>query len=229
MFLGDLIKQYRTINKLSLRDFASRCGLSHTYISALEKNIDPRTGKPIAPTLDTVKYVAKGMNTSIEEILKVLDKQQEFVVNQDLPSNHKDNKRNDSAIVFVYGTIPAGIPMECIEDIIDTEEISTDMLKGGKQFFGLRVHGDSMYPEYLEGDTLILEKAEDCESGDDCVVMVNGNDGTFKRVFKNENGIILQPLNPIYSPMIYTNEQIENLPIKVMGIVVEIRRKKKKK
>lgn len=229
MFLGDLIKQYRTINKLSLRDFASRCGLSHTYISALEKNIDPRTGKPIAPTLDTVKYVAKGMNTSVEEILKVLDKQQEFVVNQDLPSNHKDNKRNDFAIVFVYGTIPAGIPMECIEDIIDTEEISTDMLKGGKQFFGLKVHGDSMYPEYLEGDTLILEKAEDCESGDDCVVMVNGNDGTFKRVFKNKNGIILQPLNPAYSPMIYTNEQIENLPIKIMGIVVEIRRKKKKK
>lgn len=91
MFLGDLIKKYRTINKLSLRDFASRCGLSHTYISALEKNIDPRTGKPIAPTLDTVKYVAKGMNTTIEEILKVLDEQQEFVINQDLPSIHKNN------------------------------------------------------------------------------------------------------------------------------------------
>lgn len=138
-------------------------------------------------------------------------------------------KETNSAIVFVYSTIPAGIPMEHIEDIIDTEEISADMLKGGKQYFGLRIHGDSMYPEYLEGDTLILEKSEDCESGDDCVVMVNGNDGTFKRVFKNENGIILQPLNPVYSPMIYTNEQIENLPIRVMGIVVEIRRKKRRK
>ena len=73
MFLGDLIKKYRSANNLSLRDFAKRCGLSHTYISALEKNIDPRTGKPIAPTLDTVKYVSKGMNISIEEILKALD------------------------------------------------------------------------------------------------------------------------------------------------------------
>ena len=230
MFLGDLIKQYRTINKLSLRDFASRCGLSHTYISALEKNIDPRTGKPIAPTLDTVKYVAKGMNTSIEEILKVLDEQQEFVVNQDLPSIHKDNSiTSNSAVVFVYGTIPAGIPMECIEDVLDTEEISADMLKGGKQYFGLKIKGDSMEPDYLDGDTLILEKADDCESGDDAVIMVNGNDGTFKRVFKNKNGIILQPLNPKYSPKVYSNEQIENLPVRIIGIVEEIRRKKRRK
>lgn len=137
--------------------------------------------------------------------------------------------QSNSAIVFVYGTIPAGIPMECIEDIMDTEEISADMLRGGKQYFGLRVKGNSMEPEYLEGDTLILEKVDDCESGDDCVVMVNGNDGTFKRVFKNENGIILQPLNPSYSPMVYTNEQIENLPIRILGVVVEFRRKKKRK
>lgn len=86
-----------------------------------------------------------------------------------------------------------------------------------------------MYPEYLDGDTLILLKQDDCESGDDAVVMVNGNDGTFKRVFKNENGIILQPLNSNYQPMIYTNEQIENLPIRIIGVVDEIRRKKKRK
>ena len=229
MFLGDLIKQYRTINKLSLRDFAQRCGLSHTYIAALEKNIDPRTGKPIAPTLDTVKYIANGMNTSVEDILKVLDEQQEFIVNQDLSSSHRSNVNSNSAVVFIYGSIPAGVPMECIEDIIDTEEIPADMLKGGKQYFGLKVKGNSMEPDYLDGDTLILEKADDCESGDDCVVMVNSNDGTFKRVFKNENGIILQPLNPEYAPLVFTNEQIENLPVKIIGIVEEIRRKKRKK
>ena len=119
--------------------------------------------------------------------------------------------------------------MECIEDIIDTEEIPVDMLKGGKQYFGLKVKGDSMEPEYLDGDTLILLKQEDCESGDDFVVMVNGNDGTFKRVFKNENGIILQPLNPTYSPMVYSNEEIEKLPVRILGVVEEIRRKKKRK
>jgi repressor LexA len=131
-----------------------------------------------------------------------------------------------SAVVFVYGIIPAGIPMECIEDVIDTEEISTDMLKGGKQYFGLKIKGNSMSPEYLDGDTIILEKVDNCESGQDCVVMVNGNDGTFKRVFKNETGIILQPLNPEFQPLIYTNEQIKSLPVRVIGKVVELRRKK---
>ena len=220
MILGNLIKEYRLNNNLSLRDFAQRCGLSHTYISALEKNIDPRTGKPIAPTLDAVKYISKGMNISIEEMLKILDDEQEFKMNAEAP------KINSSAIVFVYGTIPAGIPMEMIEDILDTEEISSDMLKGGKEYFGLKIKGNSMNPEYLDGDTIILEKVSDCESGQDCVVMVNGNDGTFKRVFKNETGIILQPLNPEFTPMIYTNEQIEKLPVKIIGKVVELRRKK---
>lgn len=221
MILGNLIKEYRTNNKMSLRDFAQRCGLSHTYISALEKNIDPRTGKPIAPTLDAVKYISKGMNMSIEDMLKILDDEQEFKMNEEAPKFN-----SSSAVVFVYGTIPAGIPMECIEDIIDTEEISADMLKGDKEYFGLKIKGNSMSPEYLDGDTLILEKVENCENGQDCVVMVNGNDGTFKRVFKNENGIILQPLNSEYQPMVYSNEQIEKLPVKIIGKVVELRRKK---
>lgn len=133
---------------------------------------------------------------------------------------------SNSAVVFVYGTIPAGIPMECIEDILDTEEISADMLKGGKQYFGLKIKGNSMYPDYLDGDTIILEKTDDCESGDECCVMVNGSDGTFKKVLKNENGIILQPLNSEYQPMFYTNEQIKSLPVKIIGKVVELRRKK---
>ena len=83
-----------------------------------------------------------------------------------------------------------------------------------------------MFPEYLDGDIIILQKIEDCENGQDSVVMVNGSDGTFKRVFKNENGIVLQPLNNEFQPMIYSNEQIEKLPIRIIGRVVELRRKK---
>ena len=133
---------------------------------------------------------------------------------------------SNSAVVFVYGTIPAGIPMECIEDIIDTEEISADMLKGDKQYFGLKIKGNSMNPDYLDGDVIICQKQDDCENGDECVCMVNGDDGTFKKVIKNENGIILQPLNSEYQPMFYTNEQIKSLPVRIIGKVVELRRKK---
>ena len=219
MYIGEIIKRYRTNHELSQRAFASRTSLSPSYINTLEKIYNPKTQKPYSVTTDVALELANAMNIKIEDLLNMLNTDQEFNI----------NNNNNSAVVFVYGTIPAGRPMECIEDIMDTEEISADMLRGGKQYFGLCVKGNSMEPEYLEGDTLILEKVDDCESGDDCIVMVNGNDGTFKRVFKNENGIILQPLNPSYSPMVYTNEQIENLPIRILGVVVEFRRKKRRK
>lgn len=216
MYIGEIIKEYRTNNKISQRAFASRTSLSPSYINTLEKIYNPKTGNPYSVTTDVANEIAKAMNMSIEELLSKINGNQEFTINSS-PS---------SAVVFVYGTIPAGIPMECIEDIIDTEEIPSDMLKGGKQYFGLKIKGNSMYPEYLDGDTIILEKVDNCENGQDCIVMVNGNDGTFKRVFKNENGIILQPLNNEFQPMVYSNEQIKNLPVRVIGKVVELRRKK---
>lgn len=219
MYIGEIIKKYRTENNLSQRAFASRTSLSPSYINTLEKIYNPKTGKPYSVTTDVALELANAMNIKIEDLLNMINKDQEF----------KINSTSNSVVVFVYGSIPAGVPMECIEDIIDTEEIPEDMLRGGKQYFGLKVKGNSMEPDYLDGDTLILEKADDCESGDDCVVMVNGNDGTFKRVIKNENGIILQPLNSEYYPMVFTNEQIENLPVRVIGIVEEIRRKKRRK
>lgn len=233
MTLGELILNYRnSFNpKMSLRAFAEKCGLSHTYISALEKNIDPRTGKPIAPTLDTVKFISKGMDIPIEEILRILDDEQEFKIKEEAPKYG-----SNPAVVLVYGTIPAGIPMEMIENILDTEEIDANMLKGGKEYFGLRVSGNSMYPDYLDGDTIILEKVDDCESGQDCVVMVNGNDGTFKKVIKDEvnQTIKLQPINTtldnngnfLYEPVTFSKEEIEKLPVRVIGRVVELRRKK---
>lgn len=132
-----------------------------------------------------------------------------------------------SVLVNVYGTIPAGIPLEMIEDIIDTEEISSEDIKGDKQFFALKIKGSSMEPEYRNNDIVIFEKIDDCESGEDCVVMVNGNEGTFKRVIKEKNGITLKPLNQQFSPMHFTNEQIKNLPIRILGRFYELRRKRR--
>lgn len=214
-----------------------------TFQNRLKKAMDIRNIKQIELVektgLDKTlinKYLAGISNARQQKLTKLadaLDVNEVWLMGYDVPMQRDltigTSLASNSAVVFVYGTIPAGIPMECIEDIIDTEEIPVEMLKGGKQYFGLKVKGNSMEPEYLDGDTLILEKVDDCENGDDAVIMVNGNDGTFKRIFKNESGIILQPLNPAYSPMVYSNEQIENLPIRIIGIVEEIRRKKRKK
>ena len=139
-------------------------------------------------------------------------------------SNTNNNSKLKTNKIPVLGSIPAGIPIELIEDILDYEEISEEMLKGDKEYFALRVKGNSMEPKYLDGDTLIILKTNDCESGQDCIVMVNGDDGTFKRVIKTSNGIALQPLNPNYEMKFYSNEEVEKLPIRILGIVKEIRR-----
>ena len=188
--------------------------------------------KPLLSNYQKGNYEAKQDN--IYALALILDVDEAWLMGADVPMQREfdknitgvDKKVTSSATVFVYGTIPAGTPIELIEDVLDTEEIDSDMLKGGKQYFGLKIKGTSMFPEYLDGDVIILQKVDDVESGTDACVMVNGNDGTFKRIFKNENGIILQPLNPEFQPMVYTNEQIEKLPIKVIGKVVELRRKK---
>ena len=212
MLLGDIIKKYRSEHNLSQRDFAKKCDLSHTYIAALEKKFDSRSGKKIAPTVDSVKSISKALNMPLQDLLNVLDNEQEFIVN------------NNSVRIPVLGSIPAGVPIELIEDIIDYEDISEEMLKGGKEYFALKVKGNSMEPKYLDGDVIIILKQDDCESGQDAIVMVNGYDGTFKRIFKTDNGITLQPLNNEYMPMFYSNEDIKNKPVRILGVVKEIRR-----
>lgn len=131
----------------------------------------------------------------------------------------------DALRIPVLGTIPAGIPLEAITDIIDWEEIPTAMAKGEQEYFALQVKGSSMYPEYRDGDVVIVRKQETCESGQDVVVMVNTDDATFKRFKRTPKGIMLQAINPDYESYVYTNDEIMSLPVRVLGVVVELRRK----
>ena len=131
-----------------------------------------------------------------------------------------------SCLIPVLGTIPAGIPLEAIEDIQDWEEIPASWGSGDRHYFGLRVKGDSMYPRYLDGDTVILRKETTCESGDDCAVLVNGEEATIKQIIRKGDGSLeLRPTNPAYPPRIYSPAEIGALPVQIIGVVVELRRK----
>lgn len=127
----------------------------------------------------------------------------------------------------VLGMVPAGIPIEAIEDVLDYEDLSASEAADDYDYFGLRIKGNSMYPEYIEGDTIIVRRQDTAETGDDAVIMVNGDDATFKRIKRTPDGIILMPINTAeYEPMYYDNTQIEALPVRVLGVCVELRRKK---
>ena len=67
--LGEIIKEYRQENSLSLREFSKKCGLSHTYIDKLEKGVDPRSGKPVEPTIDVLEKVSSALSINLQELL----------------------------------------------------------------------------------------------------------------------------------------------------------------
>ena len=133
-------------------------------------------------------------------------------------------QRSKGIVIKVYGRVAAGIPIEMIEDVIDTEEIPEDMAKTGS-FFGLLIKGDSMLPNICDGDTVIIRCQEDAENGDTVIVTVNGNDATCKRLRKYKDGIELVPNNPAYDPIYFSNKDIIEKPVRILGKVVELRLK----
>lgn len=133
------------------------------------------------------------------------------------------NKKH-GVTINVLGRVAAGLPIEAVEHIIDTEEISEELARTG-EFFGLQIHGDSMEPRMYEGDVVIVRKQDDAESGDIVIAMVNGNDATCKRLTKYANGITLSSLNAKYEPLIYSNDEILEKPVKILGKVIELRGK----
>ena len=126
----------------------------------------------------------------------------------------------------VLGGVPCGIPTEAIEmvDAESWEEIPERLARTGT-FYGLIAKGDSMSPRIQEGDVLIIRQQSTAESGDVVIAKVNGEDATCKRLLKQEGGIVLQPFNPIYSPMYFSNEEIQTKPVVIIGKVIENRQK----
>ena len=129
-----------------------------------------------------------------------------------------------SVLIPVLGDVQAGIPIEAIEDILDYEEITPEMAATGDHF-GLRIRGQSMEPRFVEGDVIIVRKQPDVDTGDIAVVLVNGNSATVKKIKKSDAGITLIPLNPAFDPMFYSNQEIIELPVCIIGKIVELRGK----
>lgn len=159
------------------------------------------------------------IQSKVVEFANVLDTTVAYLMGWDNPTPSRKG-----VVVNVLGRVAAGIPIEAIEDIIDTEEIPEEMAKTG-EFFGLQIHGDSMEPRMCEGDVVIVRKQDDAESGDVVIAMINGDDATCKRLRKYRDGIELISNNPSYEPMFFSNQEIQEKPVRIIGKVVELRGK----
>ena len=228
--------------------------LEDTFANRLKKALDNNNMRPIdlanktklskAQICNYLKGTYKAKQDKLYIIAKALDVSEAWLMGYDVDMDREwfpDNKEDLTNITIdnaryietttktvkipILGKVPAGVPIEAIEDIIGYEEIPASMLRDGNNYFSLKIDGDSMYPDYKTGDIIIIRQQSDCNSGDDCVVMVNGDDATFKRVVKQEKSIILKPLNNEYEPYYFDEYEIMTKPVKIIGVAVEVRRK----
>lgn len=227
MLLGDIIKQYREDHQMSLQDFANLIGTSRSYIHMLEKNVNPSTNKPINPSIETLKLLANAMNMDLDFLLKQLDSEQQIYLNEEEYKKQfekTDVLGNPVVSLPLVGTVKAGYNYLAQENWVGTVDVETSLVGDGKDYFALKVKGDSMAPVFIEGDIVIIKKQNDCENNEFAVVIINGDEGTLKKIKKTDSGIILQPLNPAYGPVMYTKEEMETIPIIIVGVVKQLKR-----
>lgn len=93
MYIGEIIKNYRTENNISQRAFAERTSLSPSYINTLEKVYNPKNGKPYSVTIEVATELSKAMFMSIQDLLFLINNDQGFIIN---PTNtFNDNLKID--------------------------------------------------------------------------------------------------------------------------------------
>lgn len=98
MKLGELIIDYRTRMSISQREFSRRCDLSNSYISFLEKGVNPKTGKPLVPTIEQYKKISRGMNITLQRLFELLDDDAPVDISFP-PSENRENSSDDLRIL----------------------------------------------------------------------------------------------------------------------------------
>ena len=204
MIFSKNLNKYLAISNKSQKEVADAIGVSpQTFNTWCQAIALPRMGK--------VQKLADYFHIEKSDLI-------------DDKSTQSEHPSHKGVSIPVLGRVAAGIPIEAVEDIIDTEEITEEMAKTGS-FFGLQIHGNSMEPRMCEGDVVIVRQQEDAESGDIVIAMINGDDATCKRLRKYRDGIELISNNPSYEPMFFSNQDILEKPVRIIGKVVELRGK----
>lgn len=138
-------------------------------------------------------------------------------------SNIRNSENNQELKIPVLGVVKAGYDWLADENVIGYVSVNDKTLKGDG-FFALQVKGISMVPEIYEGDIAIVKKQNDFENGDYVVALINGDEATIKKAYKNDTGLLLRPANNSVEPLIFTKEDIETLPVTIIGVVYNITR-----
>lgn len=212
MTLAELISEYRKNHNLSQRQMCAQCGLSTGYISLIEKEVNPQTGKPMVPTLTVLNKIATGMGLSLDELIAMCD---------DMPVDIRENPASRSIYpsnilpmpetkkLPRLGTIACGEPILAEENIEDWDSVPLWV----RADFTLKCKGDSMInARIFDGDVVCIHKQEAVDDGEIAAVLI-GDEATLKRVHLFTDHIVLQPENPNYRPLSYWEEEMNDVHI----------------
>lgn len=206
-YTANKIKEYRKLKRMTQKELGEKIGVKHNTVSGYENGTNE-------PEQDILFKIAAALDVSINDLF---------------PETRSDTtnirRRKKGIRIPVLGYVVAGIPIEAIEDIIDYEEIDEELARTG-EFFALLVRGESMEPVLYENDVVIVRKQSTADTGDIAIVLINGDEATIKRIKRKRDGVMLIGYNAaVYEPHFYSNEEIETLPLQILGKVIELRRK----
>lgn len=205
MGIPDNIKRLRATHGLTQSELGKIAGVSDKAIWTWENGTaEPRMG--------AIQKIADHFNIKKSDLIEDHTEQ---------PSVTKPK----AIKIPVLGMVHAGYPVDAIEDILDWEEVTPEMSARG-DLMALQVKGDCMEPRFAEGDVVIVLCQNTAESGDIVIVMVNHDEAEMKKLKRFENGCInLVPLNAAYPVKSFSPQEIEELPIRILGKVIELRAK----
>jgi len=222
--LGKYLENARKLKGYSTYDVNKLTDISQSYISLIEKGKRKASAvilKTLAPVygLDYLDlYEKAGYIDLIEDEKENMLKKIGAIPLSDI----------QTVKIPILGTVKAGYNYLAQENIIDYIAFKVNRTDT-ENYYALYVTGDSMTPLFDDGDTVIVHKQDDFENGDNCVVLINGEEATIKQVYRGTTGIELKAVNPYYPSRVFSKEEMKTLPVKVIGVVEKSIRNFKKK
>ena len=193
-------------------------------IKAIE--LSEKTGIPKSSLSEYIKGKYEAKQKGIYKLAKALNVSEGWLMGLDVPMerNLKTDKLGNPVIdVPLLGIVKAGYDYLAQENWIGTVEVDKKLAETG-ELFALKIKGDSMNPVLIEDDIVIVKKQDDFETGDIVVAIINGDEATIKKGKKSSTGILLQPFNTNYEPLIFTYDEMESIPVSIVGIVKQLKR-----
>lgn len=233
MTIGEYINAYLLEHQMSQRQFAKKCNFSNGYISMLINNLNPKTGKPLVPSLTALLSIARAMGVTLDELINAVDDMDVdisaarnlFAVERTRDRAHENSSvQNLPANVQSLRTykIPLLGDIACGEPIFADEqrEMFVEVSEDIKADFCLKAKGDSMINARINNGDIVFIKSQSIVDNGEIAAVIIEDEATLKRVYyyPQSNKVVLSPENPRYEPLIYEGEELDR--IRILGKAV---------